>query len=90
MDTLKDYMLLVTFDDGKTVLYDVKEDIHTLPGYNVLLSDGLFQRAQLDESRTCISWTSDIDLPSDAVYDYGMCINSDVIRGESRDEYNLS
>lgn len=90
MDTLQDYVLLVTFDDGKTVLYDVKEDIYTMLGYGALLSNELFQKVQLNESRTCISWTSDIDLPSDAVYDYGMCINSDVIRGESRDEYNLS
>lgn len=77
MNFLQDYMLLVTFDDGRTVLYDVKEDIRTMPGYDDLLADGLFRRAQLDESRTCVSWTQDIDLPSDAIYDYG----TPVVRG---------
>ncbi len=77
MDILQDYMLLVTFDDGRTVLYDVKEDIRTLPGYDDLLADELFQEAKLDESRTCVSWTPDIDLPSDAIYDYG----TPVVRG---------
>lgn len=28
---LDNYMLSVVFDDGKTVLYDVKEDIETIP-----------------------------------------------------------
>jgi len=71
MDILSDYTLLVIFNDGRTVVYDVKEDIRTMPGYSALLSDGLFQKAQIDESRTCVSWTPDIDLPSDVIYDYG-------------------
>ena len=33
---LDNYMLLVVFDDGKTVLYDVKEDIETIPQYGDL------------------------------------------------------
>ena len=28
-------------------------------------------KLERDESRTCISWTEEIDLPSDIVYDYG-------------------
>lgn len=69
--TLPDYMLAVAFDDGKRVLYDVKEDM-SLPGYDQLKTvTGLFQHVQLDQSRTCVYWNDEIDLPSDAIYEYG-------------------
>ncbi len=68
---MPDYMLLVSFDDGKRVIYDVKEDFN-LPGYSSLQSiNGLFNQVQLDESRTCVFWTKDVDLPSDIIYEYG-------------------
>ena len=68
---LPDYVLEVSFDDGKTVLYDVKEDMG-LPGYDALRSiTGLFQQVQLDQSRTCVYWNDEIDLPSDILYEYG-------------------
>ncbi len=66
------YVLHVIFDDGKTVLYDVKDDIQTLPTYRNLMTEyGLFKNFQLDPSRTCIFWNEDIDLPSDTIYEYG-------------------
>ena len=68
---MPDYMLLVSFDDGKQVLYDVKEDFN-LPEYSSLQSiNGLFNQVQLDESRTCVFWTKNVDLPSDIIYEYG-------------------
>ena len=68
---LADYLLSVTFDDGKRVIYDVKDDFH-LPGYNALRDVfGLFRQVQLDKSRTVVYWNEDIDLPSDAIYQYG-------------------
>ena len=68
---LPDYLLSVSFDDGKQVIYDVKEDMQELPGYNLLAKvTGLFQQVQLDESRTCVFWTDEIDLPSHAIYEY--------------------
>lgn len=71
---LPDYMLSVVFDDGKKVIYDVKEDM-TLPGYSALRDVyGLFQQVQLDESRTCVFWNEDIDLPSHAIYEYGQVV----------------
>lgn len=73
--TMPGYMLSVLFDDGKRVLYDVKEDMH-LPGYGALRDIvGLFDHVQVDKSRTCIYWTEDIDLPSDTVYEYGMPVD---------------
>lgn len=70
--TLDNYMLHVVFDDGKAVLYDVKEDMDSIPQYADLRSIyGLFKQARLDNSRTCVCWTDDIDLPSDMIYEYG-------------------
>lgn len=69
---VENYLLEVVFDDGKSVLYDVNEDIETLPGYDDLKNiHGLFNQVQLDESRTCVYWNKDIDLPSDIIYEYG-------------------
>ena len=75
LEPLQDYQLLVCFDDGKQVIYDVKEDMD-LPGYHALRDiQGLFQQVQLDASRTCIYWNDEIDLPSDAIYEYGTQVN---------------
>lgn len=69
---LDNYMLYVVFDDGKSCLYDVKEDIDTIEQYQDLeLINGLFNQVQLDESRTCVFWNDSIDLPSDTIYEYG-------------------
>ncbi|MBR3109083.1 MAG: DUF2442 domain-containing protein [Clostridia bacterium] len=68
---LPDYVLSVSFDDGRKVLYDVKDDM-SLPGYSLLREvEGLFQQVQLDRSRTCVFWNDEIDLPSDAIYEFG-------------------
>ena len=69
---LPDFCLRVVFDDGKTVLYDVKEDMEQIASYRDLwLIHGLFDQVQLDESRTCVFWNDMIDLPSDTIYEYG-------------------
>lgn len=69
---LPGYRLWVSFDDGKTVLYDVKEDIDRIESYRALmLIHGLFSQVQLDQSRTCVYWNDEIDLPSDTLYEYG-------------------
>ena len=68
---LPDCLLSVRFDDGKQVIYDVKTDFD-LPGYRQLQDiPGLFDLVQLDESRTCVWWNDEIDLPSDVIYEYG-------------------
>lgn len=71
LSTLPGYCLRVVFDDGRTVIYDVKEDM-SLPGYDALrTTHALFEQARLDESRTCVCWNDEIDLPSDIIYEYG-------------------
>jgi hypothetical protein len=72
---LEKFMLYVVFDDEKIVYYDVKEDIKTISDFQDLESiNGLFMQVQLDESRTCIFWNDRIDLPSDAVYEFGKSV----------------
>jgi len=72
---IEDYILLVEFDDGKKVEYDVKDDIKTLADFRMLVSErGLFQNVQLDSSRTCVYWTDRIDLSSDTIWEYGKTI----------------
>ncbi|MCQ2507880.1 MAG: DUF4160 domain-containing protein [Dorea sp.] len=67
------FVLQVAFDDGKRVAYDLKPDIKTLPKYDIL-RESLFKEFVLDESRTCIIWTDEVDLPSDIIYEYGTVI----------------
>ena len=72
MSVLDDYILFVEFDDGYKVLYDVKDDIKTLPSFRALVDVyGLFKQAQLDTSGTCVYWNDKIDLASDSIYEYG-------------------
>ena len=71
---LPDFKLAAAFDDGRKVVYDVKEDMQ-LPGYHLLAEvPGLFRQVQLDESRTCVFWSDEIDLPSHAIYEYGQTV----------------
>ena len=71
VEPLPDCMLYVVFDDGKKVIYDVKDDIRRIRFYRPLIEEeGLFQQVRLSESRTCVFWTDAIDLPSDAIYDF--------------------
>ena len=73
VEPMPDFKLKVLFDDGKTVIYNVKEDIKTIESYKDLAAvHGLFQQVQLDESRTCVYWNDQIDLPSDTIYEYGI------------------
>lgn len=60
------------FDDGYKVIYDVMEDIETLPSFRPLSETFcLFGQAQLDSSRTFVYWNDEIDLASDCIYEYG-------------------
>ena len=49
--TMPGYRLDGVFDDGKSVVYDISDDICQLPGYkDLMLIHGLFDQVQLDES----------------------------------------
>ena len=67
---ISDYRLYVVFDDGKTVIYNVKDDSYK----DLETIYGLFNQVQLDTSRTCVYWNENIDLPSDIIYEYGVAV----------------
>ena len=72
LKTLPDFKLYLEFEDGKTKIYDVKEDIEQTPGYEPLETiPGLFEQVQLHQSGGMIAWTPEIDLPCDILYEYG-------------------
>lgn len=72
LEPLENLLLRVVFDDGKSVIYDVKDDIRDIPSYKILETEtGLFKNVQLDKSRTCVYWSDEVDLPSDTIYEYG-------------------
>ena len=57
MSALDDYVLFVKSDDGYKALYDVKDDIETLPSVRALGDVyGLFKHVRLDSSRACVYW----------------------------------
>ncbi len=73
---MNNFVLQVVFDDGKGVLYNVEDDIDTIPSYQDLKTiPGLFNQVQLDPSRTCVFWNDMIDLASDTIYEYGEAEN---------------
>ena len=73
LTAMDNFLLAVEFDDGHKVIYDVKEDIETLPTFRALKEvHGLFNQVQLDSSRTCVYWNDEIDLASDSIYEYGV------------------
>jgi hypothetical protein len=64
--------LRVTFDNNEQVIYNVKDDVDTIADFRPLETEnGLFKNFQLDPSRTCVYWSDRIDLPSDAILEYG-------------------
>ena len=68
---MESLFLFVEFDDGYKVLYDVKDDIKTLPSFRALVDVyGLFKQAQLDTSRTCVYWNDKINLASYSINEY--------------------
>lgn len=85
VEVREDFKLFVRFDDGREVLYDVKEDIAVIPDFKPQETTfGLWQQVQLDSSRTCVFWNDRIDLPSDTIYEFGEHLNDVSVAAERR------
>lgn len=83
VEAREDFKLFVRFDDGREVLYDVKEDIAVIPDFKPLETTfGLWQQVQLDSSRTCVFWNDRIDLPSYTIYEFGEHLNDVSVAAE--------
>ena len=67
------FKLVVNFDEGRSVVYNVADDIREIEAFKELETlPGLFGNARLDSSRTCVVWNERVDLPSDTIYEYGV------------------
>lgn len=72
IEPIDNYNLIVDFECGDTMIYDMNDDINTLPHYDDLKKiEGLFNQVKIDESKTIIYWNEYIDLPSDILHKYG-------------------
>ena len=75
VEPMADFKLLVDFDEGRRVVYDVSDDIRNIEAFDELRTlPGLFGNARLDSSRTCVVWNERVDLPSDTIYEYGISV----------------
>lgn len=89
VEAREDFKLFVRFDDGREVLYDVKEDIAVIPDFKPLKTTfGLWQQVQLDSSRTCVFWNDRIDLPNDTINEFGEHLNDVSVAAELNVEYS--
>lgn len=71
----ENFILRVEFDDGKKVEYDVQKDINQIQSFGILKTEyALFQNFQLDQTRTVVTWSEDVDLPSDTLYEFGKSV----------------
>jgi hypothetical protein len=72
LQVLPEYELMLSFDSGERVVYDVLDDINNIEDFKIILTEqGLFGNVRLDKSRTVISWSDRVDLPSDTLLEYG-------------------
>ena len=77
---MADFKLLVDFDEGRRVIYDVADDIRSIEAFKELQTlHGLFNNARLDSSRTCVVWNERVDLPSDTIYERLLTCASSVV-----------
>ena len=75
IEPMADFKLLVDFDEGRRVVYDVMDDIQDIEAFEELrILPGLFENARLDSSRTCVVWNERVDLPSDTIYEHGVSV----------------
>ncbi len=63
VQTLSNYMILVTFENGQNKEYDIKPMIEKFESFKALeTTKGLFEQVRVDAGGYGISWNDDIDL----------------------------
>lgn len=69
VEALRDFELLITFENGERKVFDVKPLLH-FPIYKRINNKGFFSLAKADGM--CVYWSDDIDLCPDMVYEKGI------------------
>lgn len=65
---LDDFKLLLTFDDGKRKVYDMKPNLHGI--FETLKDPNMFALAHVDYGTVC--WTDQLDIDPELLYDDGV------------------
>lgn len=77
---LKGYMLMATFLDDTTKLYDVKPLFAEIEAFSSLQTiPKLFEQVKVDIGGFGISWNDNIDLSSDELWDNGAIYNKEKV-----------
>ena len=72
LHALDDFVLDVTFDDGKRTHYDIKSLIVEYPMFAEMKdNESLFKKASVDVGGYGIVWNDDLDLSAEEVYANG-------------------
>ena len=72
---LPDFVLSVEFEEGTTMLYDVKELFDRFPAFTALnVDEQLFQEVEVDRGGYGIIWNDDLDLSSEELWNNGKSI----------------
>ncbi|AOQ23282.1 hypothetical protein MTAT_18120 [Moorella thermoacetica] len=75
---LKDYTLIVAFDNGQIKKYDMRPLI-AMPPFDILKDPLLFSMARVEAGGYGISWSDDLDLSEYELWEHGELIaNADV------------
>ena len=70
---LENYILLITFKDGATKIYDVKILFEEIDAFNDLKNmKGLFEQVKVDVGGYGISWNDEIDLACEELWNNGI------------------
>ena len=73
---LKNYTLSVHFWDGTTKIYDVKPWFKSQPVFENLKKDGLFDAVKVDGAGYGVSWSDEMDLSCDELWEGGTAIKT--------------
>lgn len=70
---IKDFILLVGFDNGEHKQYDVKPLLKKWEPFKILkTTKGLFEQVKVDTGGYGVSWNDDIDLSCNEIYENGV------------------
>lgn len=72
---LDDMRLLVWFAGGESKIYDVAPLIRAVPAFGALADSSLFAQVRVDAGGYGISWSDDIDLAGNELFDNGVPID---------------
>ncbi len=68
VQALAGHRLVLTFIDDQQYIFDMSDDVQTLPGLRPLMADGAFAQAQLGDDGWSVEWPElDIQIGADTL-----------------------